>query len=455
MTKPKYVPPVKRGDLLELTVETLASSGDGLCHHHGYTLFIPASLAGDCVLAEVVKITPRFGVTRVIRRIEDSPNRIPAPCPVFPQCGGCKLQSLRYENQMDFKVQMVVGSLKRIGKLDIKNLQTLPAEQPFHYRNKGSFAIQERGGKLRIGFFKEGTHEVEDSDQCDILLPPINEMKEWVRRLLVKHRIQIYNETTHKGFFRGLVIRHSPSTCESLIGLLTTSGDFPSAFVRDLVASPQVKRFHLSGIVQNFNPRATNIILGETTRVVWGQDYFNEQLGNLRFRLSLTSFSQVNPDQTVRLYDLVREWAACDNNGQVIDAYCGSGGISLWLAKSGARVIGIEELPSAVEDARHSAQLNGLSEQCEFLAGAIETHVGRFKGISTIIVDPPRKGCSEKVIHAIIDMQPERIVYVSCNPSTLARDLGKMLEYKIEKLCVVDMFPQTPHVETVVLLTRA
>lgn len=452
MAKLKYIPPVKPGLRLELTVESLASSGDGLCHHEGYTLFVPTALEGDRVLAEVVKTTPRFGVTRVIKRIEDSPDRVTAPCPVFPQCGGCKLQSLAYEKQMAFKVQTVADSLKRIGKLDIPDIQTIPAEQPYHYRNKGSFAVQEKAGKLRIGFFREGTHDVEDSNQCDILLPPINEMKEWVRRLLVKHRVPIYNETTQKGFFRGLVVRHSPGTGESLIGLLTKSGNFPTPFIRDLVASPQVKQFHLSGIVQNFNPRATNIILGETTRVVWGKDHFNECLGDLKFRLSLTSFSQVNPAQTIRLYDLIRDWTG-ESNRPIIDAYCGSGGITLWLGKQlKTKVIGIEEVPEAVEDARHSAQLNGLADRCEFLTGTIEEHIAQFAGVETVIVDPPRKGCADEVIQAIAGMK--RIVYVSCNPSTLARDLSKLTTHKIEKLCVVDMFPQTPHVETVALLKR-
>lgn len=454
MSKPKYISPVKLGDRLELNVETLASSGDGLCRHKGYTLFVPTGLAGDRVLAEVSKVTPRFGVTRVVNRIEDSPVRIPAPCPVFPQCGGCKLQSLSYEKQMEFKVQMVADSLTRIGKLDIpETIQTLPAEHPYHYRNKGSFAVQEKKGKLRIGFFKEGTHDVEDAEQCDILLPPINAMKEWIRKLLLKHHISIYNENSHKGFFRGLVIRHSPGTGESLIGLLTTSNIFPRSFVRDLATSGQIKQFNVSGIVQNFNPRATNVILGDVTRVIWGQSCFNDRLDDLQFRLSLNSFSQVNPWQTIRLYDLVRDWALAGGEGRVLDAYCGSGGISLWLAKSGANVLGIEEVPEAVESARRSAQINGLADRCEFIAGDAEKHMAQ-TGISTVVLDPPRKGCSEKVISSLAEMNPDRIVYVSCNPSTLARDIGRLTAYKIKKICVIDMFPQTPHVETATLLQR-
>ncbi|MBI5427691.1 MAG: 23S rRNA (uracil(1939)-C(5))-methyltransferase RlmD [Nitrospinae bacterium] len=458
MGKPKYIPPVKIGDRLELSVETLASSGDGLTHCQGYALFVPPGLPGDRVLGEVVRVTPRWGVARAVERLQDSPDRIAPPCPVFPQCGGCKLQSLRYEKQMEYKVQTVVESLKRLGKLDLpEEIQTIPADRPYGYRNKGSFAAREKGGRLRIGFFEEGTHETVDSDRCDILLPIVNEIKEWVRGLLVKHRISIYDETARKGFLRGLIVRHSVLSGESLVGLVTAEGDFPAKFIEAVSAREARARFGLVGVVQNFNPRVTNVILGNVNRLLWGRDYFIDRLGDLRFRLSLGSFFQVNPYQTVRLYDLVRDWSAEGaKGGRIIDAYCGSGGIALWLARSGAEVVGVEEFPEAAGDARESASLNGLG-QCEFLAGTVEEHLDRLKNlgdVQTLVLDPPRKGCSEDVVRAIADIDPERVVYVSCNPATLARDLGKLRGYAVEKLCAIDMFPQTPHVEAAVLLRK-
>ncbi len=439
---------------MELDVETLASSGDGLSRHDGYALFIPTGLPGDRAAVEVVKTTPRFGTTRLLNLTQDSPDRIAAPCPVFPRCGGCALQSLDYQKQMEFKVQWVIDSLERIGKTKPPDdISTLPAEQIYHYRNKGSFALQKTGRRVRIGFFENRSHNVVDSDQCDTLLPRINEVKEWVRLLLDRHSISIYDERAHKGFLRGLVVRHSESTGKTLLGLATTPGEFPPEFLGDLLEDPQ--KLELSGIVQNLNADRTNIILGESARTLWGEDTLEDRLGDLSFRLSLNSFFQVNPYQTVKLYDMVRDWAGFDK-GRVVDAYCGVGGIGLWLAAAGARVAGVEENPKAVADARDNAGLNRL-EGCEFFEGPVESHMqslGKAEPVQTLIFDPPRKGCSAEVIQAVPEMNPEKIIYISCNPSTLARDLDLLDGYEIAKLCVVDMFPQTSHVETAVLLTR-
>ncbi len=456
MSKPKYMIPVKTGDRLDLTVQSQGSSGDGICRHEGYTLFVPSALPGDRVRTEVVKTTPRFGVTRVVERIESSPDRVDPPCPAFPECGGCKFQDLAYEKQLEFKVRTVTDSLKHIGKIDpVPEIKILPAENPYHYRNKGSFAVQFIQGRLRIGFFKQGTHEVVDSDRCDILLPEINEAKEWIRGLLIKHRISIYHESAHKGFFRGMMIRRSESTGEMLIGFITTKGNSPRKFLQEIKDPERLSRFNISGIVQNLNERDTNILLGDRTRALHGQDHLMEELGGLQFRLSLPSFFQVNSAQTLKLYGLVSRWAR-GAEGRALDAYSGAGGIGLWLGKQGIEVTGIEEVPQAVEDARENARLNGI-ESCEFLEGRVEDHIGTFAGkkdVTTLILDPPRKGCADKVIQAVPAMAPETIIYISCNPATLARDLERFEGYRIEEIWVVDMFPQTQHIETAVLLKR-
>jgi len=457
MAKTKFILPVKVGDRLELSVETQGSSGDGICRYEGYTLFVPQGLPGDRVLAEITKVTPRFGVARVVEALTLSPDRVKAPCPVFPECGGCRLQDLSYDKQMQFKVRVVTDALKHIGKIPPpESIRTLPAERVYHYRNKGSFAVELREARLRVGFYRQGTHEVADSAVCDILLEPINAVKEWIRGLLEKHRVLIYDETKHKGFFRGMVIRHSEATGETLVGFITTKGAFPKGFLTDIQAPEFLERFHITGIVQNLNIHDTNVILGDRSRVLWGENRFTEKLGGLTFRLSLGSFFQVNTLQSEKLYEVLREWTQ-EGKGKVLDAYCGSGGISLFLAKSGRRVVGIEEFPEAVDDAKASARLNGI-DSCEFFQGTVEQHLGRFSGkgeVDTIIVDPPRKGCSEEVIQSILKIHPDQIVYVSCNPATLARDLQRIGEfYDIRDICVVDMFPQTQHVETAVLLRR-
>jgi 23S rRNA (uracil1939-C5)-methyltransferase len=456
MAKPKTIIPVKTGDRLELTIETQGSSGDGICRHEGYTLFVPGSLPGDRVMGEISKTTPRFGVAKVVERLELSESRIAPPCPVFPECGGCKLQDLRYDQQMRFKVGVVTDSLRHIAKIPPpEDIKTLPAARPFHYRNKGSFAVSLKDKKLEIGFYKQGTHEVADSDSCDIMLAPINGVKEWLRGLLEKHRVHIYDETTRKGFLRGIIVRHSETTLETLIGFVTTKGRFSKPFVEELGDSKNLGRFHVTGVVQNLNEQNTNIIMGQQTRLLWGKSYFTDQLDGVKFRLSLGSFFQVNSPQSLKLYEVIQKWAT-PGDGKILDAYCGSGGISLWLARAGLPVIGIEEFAPAIEDAKESARLNGI-ESCEFLAGTVEQHLPKFtegERIDTVVVDPPRKGCSEEVINSLLKIAPDRIIYVSCNPSTLARDLGRMEAYHIEDMVVVDMFPQTQHVETAVLLRR-
>ena len=456
MAKTKSIIPVKTGDRLELTIETQGSSGDGICRHQGYTLFVPGSLPGDRVMGEISKTTTRFGVVRVLERLQPSESRIAPPCPVFPECGGCKLQDLRYDRQMQFKVGVVTDSLRHIGRMTPpETIKTLPADRPYHYRNKGSFAVSLKNKKLEIGFYRQGTHEVADSDSCDILLAPINGVKEWIRGLLEKHRVHIYDEKTRKGFLRGIVVRHSETTLETLIGFVTTKGRFSKPFMEELQDSKNLQRFHVVGVVQNLNEQNTNIILGQQTRLLWGKSYFTDQLDGLKFRLSLGSFFQVNSPQSVKLYEVIQEWAK-PGDGKVLDAYCGSGGISLWLARAGLQVVGIEEFAPAIEDAKESAKMNGI-ESCEFLSGTVEKHLPRFtegETIDTVIVDPPRKGCSQKVIDSLLKISPERIIYVSCNPSTLARDLARMDSYHIEDMVVIDMFPQTQHVETAVLLRR-
>ncbi len=455
MAKPERKIPVSIGDRLELDVNSQGSSGDGISRYEGYTLFVPDALPGDRVIAEITKTTPRFGVARVLERLQASADRVEPPCPVFAECGGCKFQDLGYDRQIEFKIGVVQDSLKHIGKIEsLPEIGALPSDSPYRYRNKASFAIQLKDAHLRIGFYKQGTHEVADSDRCDILVEPINEVKEWIRQLVKRHRVSIYDETRHKGFLRGLVIRHSENTGETLIGFVTTQGKFPRPFVQELTATEALDHFHITGIVQNLNVQDTNIILGEKNRMLWGENKMTEQLGDLRFQFSLGSFFQIHSRQTEKLYDLVREWAE-PLGGPVLDAYCGIGGIALWLGKAGMDVVGIEEFAAAVHDARESARLNGI-ESCQFLQGSVEDQLPRFAGqpVATLILDPPRKGCSEKVIGAIAELAPPQIIYISCNPSTLARDLAGLTGYAIEDIRVVDLFPQTQQVETAVLLRR-
>jgi 23S rRNA (uracil1939-C5)-methyltransferase len=474
MAKLKFKIPVKGGDKIELSVENIASSGDGISHYKGYTLFIPVAVGGDRVLAEVVKTTPRFGVVKIIKLITPSKKRIQPECPIYFDCGGCQLQHISYDEQMNFKRRVVKDSLERIGKIKIAfEPEIIPARQPFFYRNKGIFHFKRTREGLRVGFFAKGTHSVVDIKNCPVLLKPINDIKEAIRKGIEKNNISVYNEQYHKGFLRSLIIRESPKTKEILIGLVTTEGNFDEPFINEIAEINNTLKgnYKLVGIVQNINTKKTNVILGEENRPLWGRDYMNESLGGINYQLSLTSFFQINPYQSEILFNLVEDMLK-GVTGKIVDAYCGIGSMALRIAKHfnhplpmreregvrGIFVIGIEENESAIEDARNSAKRNKINN-CSFLSGTTESYLKNFEGasdIGAIILDPPRKGCSEEALDSILNIKPEKVIYVSCNPSTLSRDLNKLCqtEYAIKNIKVIDMFPQTVHMETVVLLEK-
>ena len=457
MVKRKLNIPVKRGDRLELVVETLASSGDGLCRHEGYTVFTPGGLPGDRVRGKMIRISPRFGVLDIFERTQLSKDRVDPPCPVFFKCGGCKFQDLNYEKQLEFKTQVVRDNLSRIGGVELpEKIETLAAEKQYQYRNKASFAVQGKTSDPQIGFYSEGSHKVADSPTCDILPEPINKAKEWLREILKKNQISVYNEGNHRGLVRGLVIRHSESTGEILVGMITNEGHFPRNFLAELTEEKKLKELGIVGIIQNINPLATNIILGKENKLLWGKERLTDKLAGLSFHLSLGSFFQIHSAQTLRLYDLIDNWANAAGDKTVVDAYSGSGGIALWLAAKGKKVIAIEQFEPAMDDARLSAETNGITS-CQFLAGSVEEHAPQVvseEKVHTFIIDPPRKGCSESVIKTLLQSQPEQIIYVSCNPSTLARDLERLEGYKVQDMRVIDMFPQTQHIETAVYLKQ-
>ena len=460
MAKPKFRIPIRRGDRLKLSVETLASSGDGIARFEGYTVFVPHGVPGDLVSAYIEKTTPRFGVARILEIVNPSTNRIVPFCSVFPKCGGCKLQFLSYKKQIEFKIQVLKNDLERIGKVDFLGaIKALTAENPTACRNKTAFAIQKKPNSnyIKIGFYRHGSHEVVDSSNCDALQAPLNLTKEIIREQLNILGLSIYDEKTHKGFLRGIMVRSSHSSGETLVGFVTTRGKFPKGFIEQTALKITQANIRLIGIGQNINSKKTNVILGENTRSLWGKDYIEEQLGELKFRLSLPSFFQVNSLQAQKLYELIESWIGLEG-GLIVDAYCGVGPIALWLARKGRQIIGIEEFAKATEDAKVNAKLNNI-DSCDFQTVTVETGLKNLISgppIDTIIVDPPRKGCSPEVIESMLEIAPKKIVYISCNPSTLSRDLSLLCEkkYEILQTYVIDMFPQTSHVESAVLLSN-
>ncbi len=386
----------------------------------------------------------------------ESPYRKEAECPVYNQCGGCQLQHVTYEGQLAAKQKQVRDVMRRIGGLhDVPVHPVLGMENPWVYRNKAQVPIGEREGGLVAGFYRQGTHDIINMETCLIQAEENDTLIQEVKRICETHGIRAYNEERHKGTLRHVMARYGHVTGEIMLVFITRTAELPNkkAIIEEITAKfPNVK-----SIVQNVNTKRTNVIFGETTTVLYGSEYIYDFIGDIQFAISARSFYQVNPEQTKVLYDKALEYAQLDGNETVIDAYCGIGSISLFLAQKAKKVYGVEIVPEAIEDAKRNAELNNMTN-AEFAVGEAEVVIPNWykEGViaDTIVVDPPRKGCDEALLNTIIDMKPKRVVYVSCNPATLARDL-KVLEeggYKTQEVQPVDMFPHTTHVECVAWL---
>lgn len=449
--------PVHKNESYEVDIVDLTHEGAGVARVNGFTLFVPNTLPGERAKIKVVGVKKGFGFGRLEELIEESPERVDPPCPIYKWCGGCQLQHLSYEGQLEYKRKQVEDVLTRIGKLEgVPVLPTLGmGDEPWRYRNKAQVPVGERNGRLITGFYQKRSHEIVEMDSCIITGDTNDDAVQAVKEIVNKYNITAYNEEKHKGILRHIIARYGKTTGDLMIVLVTNGKDLPQRKkimedIRD--ALPEIK-----SIVQNINSKRTNVIFGEETRVLWGAEYIYDFIGDIKFAISARSFYQINPDQTKVLYDQALQYAELNGDETVIDAYCGIGTISLFLAQQAKKVYGVEIVPEAIEDARRNAELNNITN-AEFAVGKSEDVIPEWKkqGITpdVIVVDPPRKGCDEELLKTIIEMKPKRVIYVSCNPSTLARDL-RVLEdggFKTQKVQPVDMFPQTTHVETVTLL---
>ncbi|WP_396194507.1 23S rRNA (uracil(1939)-C(5))-methyltransferase RlmD [Fictibacillus barbaricus] len=449
--------PVHKNESYEVDILDLTHEGAGVARINGFTLFVPNTLPGERAKIKVVGIKKGFGFGRLEELIEPSPERVEPPCPIYKWCGGCQLQHLSYAGQLEYKRKQVEDVLTRIGKLE--NVPVLPTlgmgDEPWRYRNKAQVPVGEREGRIITGFYQKRSHEIVEMDSCIITGKTDDDAVQAVKEIVNKYNISAYNEEKHKGMLRHIIARYGKTTGDLMIVLVTNGKDLPKRkkIVEDITATlPEVK-----SIVQNVNTKRTNVIFGDETRVLWGAEYIYDFIGDIKFAISARSFYQINPDQTKVLYDQALKYAELNGNETVIDAYCGIGTISLFLAQKAKKVYGVEIVPEAIEDARRNAELNNITN-AEFAVGKSEEVIPAWKkqGITpdVIVVDPPRKGCDEELLKTIIEMKPKRVVYVSCNPATLARDL-RVLEdggFKTMEVQPVDMFPQTTHCEAVARL---
>lgn len=454
----KMKPPVEKNEYYDVTFEDLTHEGAGVAKVQGFPIFVPNALPEEKAQIKVTRVKKGFAFGRLIEMKEESPHRTDAPCPIYKQCGGCQLQHMTYEGQLLFKQKQVKDVLERIGKLDLSNVTvhpTLGMEDPWNYRNKAQVPVGEREGGLVAGFYQQRSHDIIDMSACLIQQSKNDEAVKAVKDICAKYGVKAYNEERHKGWLRHIMVRYGVVTGEMMIVFITRTNDFPhkAKIIEDITAQFP----HVKSIVQNINPNKTNVIFGNETNVIWGEEYIYDLIGDVKFAISARSFYQVNPEQTKVLYDKALEYAELQGEETVIDAYCGIGTISLFLAKQAKKVYGVEIVPEAIEDAKRNAELNGITN-AEFAVGEAETVIPKWyeEGITadTLVVDPPRKGCDEALLRTIVEMKPKRVVYVSCNPGTLARDL-RVLEdggYATREVQPVDMFPHTNHVECVAVL---
>jgi 23S rRNA (uracil1939-C5)-methyltransferase len=453
----KQKPPVQKGQIIECEIHGFGHSGTGVGRYEGFAVFIGGALPGERVKIRITKVKKTFAEGELLEVLTAHPERIEPICPHFDSCGGCQLQHISYTEELNLKQQQVVDQLERIGLLTDVTIHSVKGmENPWSYRNKVQIPFATVEGKVVAGFYQLGTHQVVDMEICFIQNELHTELTKKIKAMVEALHIPIYNETTHTGVLRHVLLRQGVHTDELMVVLVTNGEKLQG---KDPLIAELRRSFPvITSIQQNINTARTNVILGKENRLLWGMPVIYDTIGNIQFAISPHSFFQVNPVQTEILYEQVKTYANLSGSETVIDAYCGIGSISLYLADKARRVYGMEIVPAAIEDAKQNAALNKI-KNAHFELGKAEEILPKWQKEGThadvIVVDPPRKGCDEAFLEAAAKIQPERIVYVSCNPATFARDAKYLSEhgYHLQEVQPVDMFPQTSHVELVGLFT--
>ena len=453
----------KKNQIVELYIDDIGNEGEGIGHIDGYALFLKDAVIGDKVRAKIIKTKKNYGFARVEEVIEASKDRVSPRCSKARQCGVCTLQHLAYEKQLEYKFNKVKNCLERIGGLENieeKMEPILGMEEPFYYRNKAQFPVgYDKEGNLITGFYAGRTHHIIDCTHCMIQHPVNEQILFKVLDYMKKNNITAYDEKTHKGLVRHIVTRVGFKTGEIMV-CLVVNGSKKNLRNLEMLVDSLTEVEGMTSICVNINKEKTNRILGSKIEEVYGKPYIYDYIGNVKYQIGPLSFFQVNPTQTKVLYEKAMEYADLKGEETVWDLYCGIGTISLFLAQKAKKVYGVEIVKEAIDDARLNAQKNGFENAEFFVRKAEEVLPREFekKGVyaDTIVVDPPRKGCDSKLLETMVKMAPKRIVYVSCDPATLARDLKVLSEqgYEVEKVCAVDQFSHSSHVETVVRLKR-
>ena len=449
----------RKNDIVTLEIVDCGTDGEGIGKADGFTVFVKDAVIGDTVTAKIMKAKKNYGYGRLMEILNASPYRVEPVCPSARQCGGCQLQAVSYEEQKVFKEKKLRGHLERIGGFTNLPMEPLIGmDEPYHYRNKAQFPVgRNKEGKIVTGFYAGRTHAIIENRDCALGIPENKDVLDRVIAHMEKYNIAPYDEVTGKGLVRHIFVRYGFFTGELMVCLIINGQDLPHQreLVEKLCEIPG-----MTSISLNMNKKRSNVILGDKVKTIWGKEYITDKIGDISYEISPLSFFQVNPQQTWKLYSKALEYADLHGEETVWDLYCGIGTISLFLAQKAKFVRGVEIVPAAIEDAKRNAQINHI-ENVEFFVGKAEEVLPREyekNGVyaDVIVVDPPRKGCDAMLLKTILKMQPKRVVYVSCDSATLARDLRFLCDngYELKKVCGVDQFPQTVHVESIVLLSH-
>ncbi|BCJ85650.1 23S rRNA (uracil(1939)-C(5))-methyltransferase RlmD [Effusibacillus dendaii] len=446
------------GDRIIVTIKRIGINGEGVGYYRRKAVFIKGALPDEVVKAKITRVEPSYLNADIIELEKRSPNRQKPPCPVYESCGGCQLQHMTYQAQLKAKEELVRESFQRYAGLhELPIRPILGMTDPWDYRNKAQLQVGREGEKIITGLYAAGSHRLVDISGCAVQHPIVNRVVDQVKAILSELRIPIYNERTREGAVRTVVARVGQASGNVQLTLITATDRLPDS--KRLVQRIRETLPMVTTIALNIHKGKSPLVFGEKTVVLWGQDRLEETLGDVRFSLSPRAFFQLNPEQTVKLYNTVREAASLNGSELVVDAYCGTGTIGLWLAPHAREVRGIEIIPEAVQDARDNARSSGI-ENAHFFEGRAEQLLPEWveRGIrpDVVVVDPPRTGCERPLLQALVQARPARLVYVSCNPATLAKDCQVLLKsgFHLDWVQPVDMFPHTSHVECVIGMQR-
>lgn len=446
---------MKKNDIITIKITDINSEGAGVGRLDGQVVFVPYALPNETIETLIIKVSKNYAIGKLQKVIVPSVSRQEPLCPYFYKCGGCDFQHLKYEEELNLKCSSTIKNIQKLSSSDIQIKNIVGANKLWNYRNKAQFPIsKDKDGNIVIGFFSPRSHRVVSINNCMLQEEKCNSIIDTMKNLCQKHNISIYNELAHKGILRHVIAR---SSNDGLMIILVTNlkKKLPEGFIKDIIS----KNKNITTIIQNLNCEKGNIILGKECETLYGDGYIFDNLCDIKFKLGPLAFLQVNRLQAEKLYNIAVDMAELNGNEIVFDAYCGIGIMSLMLAKKSKKVIGVEIVPEAIKTAKETAELNNVNN-AEFIVGACEDILPNLlkKGQKpdVLVVDPPRAGCEESLLNAIADNDIKKIVYVSCNPATLARDIKILstLGYKTSDITFVDMFCHTKHIESVVCLNR-